>query len=180
MTPQDTPTPRIDAILRESGSWKDGIMTGLEVELADEGKKMERSLAAAQARTFGCALAMRVLQSDLYRQLDDTERAECDELIARWNAALAGSAQEEGRCPRLSHMIDNAFVRKSDYDLLRAKAQALQEQLNELQQFHAEVMAGCDIQKPHGLYRQCKVVIGPGQTENEIALAAAQGGGRDV
>lgn len=44
-----TDTPRIDAILHESGSWKDGIMTGLEVELADEGKKLERSLAAAQA-----------------------------------------------------------------------------------------------------------------------------------
>lgn len=29
-------------------------------------------------------LAMRVLQSDLYAQLDDTERAECDALIA-WN-----------------------------------------------------------------------------------------------
>jgi hypothetical protein len=69
---------------------------------------------------------------------------------------------------------------RDEYVDLRAKAQALQEQLNELQQFHAEVMAGCDIQKPHGLYRQCKVVIGPGQTENEIALAAAQGGGRDV
>lgn len=30
---------------------------------------------------FGYALAMRVLQSDLYRQLDERERAECDELI---------------------------------------------------------------------------------------------------
>ena len=33
--------------------------------------------------SFGYALAMRVLQSDLYKQLDDKERAECDELIAR-------------------------------------------------------------------------------------------------
>jgi hypothetical protein len=93
---------------------------------------------------------------------------------------------------RLRRATEHVFLNRADrlyarnFDLnreiveLRAKAQALQEQLNELQQFHAEVMAGCDIQKPHGLYRQCKVVIGPGQTENEIALAAAQGGGRDV
>lgn len=40
------------------------------------------------ADTFGCALAMRVLQSDLYKQLDDTELGECDELIRRWNAAM--------------------------------------------------------------------------------------------
>ena len=33
--------------------------------------------------TFGYALAVRVLQSDLYAQLDDKERAECDELIRR-------------------------------------------------------------------------------------------------
>ena len=30
---------------------------------------------------LGFALAMRVLQSDLYQQLDEVERAECDELI---------------------------------------------------------------------------------------------------
>lgn len=35
-------------------------------------------------KIFGCALAMAVLQSPLYRQLDDKERAECDELISRW------------------------------------------------------------------------------------------------
>lgn len=33
--------------------------------------------------TLGYALAMRVLQSDLYPTLDELERAECDELIAR-------------------------------------------------------------------------------------------------
>lgn len=35
-------------------------------------------------KLFGCSLAMAVLQSPLYRQLDEKERAECDELIARW------------------------------------------------------------------------------------------------
>lgn len=30
---------------------------------------------------LGAALAMRVLQSDLYAELDDTERGECDALI---------------------------------------------------------------------------------------------------
>lgn len=33
--------------------------------------------------TEGYALAMRVLQSDLYKQLDDRELAECDEFIRR-------------------------------------------------------------------------------------------------
>lgn len=36
-----------------------------------------------QFETHGYALAMRVLQSDLYHQLDALERAECDELIQR-------------------------------------------------------------------------------------------------
>lgn len=39
-----------------------------------------------QNKTFGGALAMRVLQSDLYHKLDDVERAECDELIRCWLA----------------------------------------------------------------------------------------------
>ena len=37
--------------------------------------------AAKQYETFGYALAMHVLQSDLYHNLDDKERAECDEMI---------------------------------------------------------------------------------------------------
>lgn len=35
------------------------------------------------AGTLGHTLAMRVLQSDLYGQLDDEERAECDALIGK-------------------------------------------------------------------------------------------------
>jgi hypothetical protein len=35
------------------------------------------------ADSFGFSLAAGVLQSDLYRQLDDRQRAECDELMAR-------------------------------------------------------------------------------------------------
>jgi hypothetical protein len=34
-------------------------------------------------RPLGCALAMRVLQSDLYPTLDGAERADCDELVHR-------------------------------------------------------------------------------------------------
>lgn len=34
-------------------------------------------------RPLGCALAMRVMQSDLYKQLDEAERADCDELVQR-------------------------------------------------------------------------------------------------
>lgn len=46
---------------------------------------IEKVLAqeAAKRRPLGCALAMRVMQSDLYQQLDDTERADCDELVRR-------------------------------------------------------------------------------------------------
>lgn len=38
---------------------------------------------AQERRPLGCALAMRVLQSDLYRGLDDAQRADCDELVRR-------------------------------------------------------------------------------------------------
>lgn len=38
---------------------------------------------AMLADSFGYSLAMRVLQSTLYANLDDKERAECDELIRR-------------------------------------------------------------------------------------------------
>lgn len=35
----------------------------------------------ADRRPLGGALAMRVMQSDLYPKLDDVERADCDELV---------------------------------------------------------------------------------------------------
>lgn len=47
-----------------------------------------------RAPSVGClgrALAMRVLQSDLYHQLDDREKAECDALLPR-RAAIAATA----------------------------------------------------------------------------------------
>lgn len=47
-------------------------------------------------QTFGYALAMRVLQSDLYRLLDDTERAECDELIQRGQSSPQAMDKERG------------------------------------------------------------------------------------
>jgi len=40
---------------------------------------------------LGAALAMRVLQSDLYHDLDSIERAECDELIRRQQAVNASA-----------------------------------------------------------------------------------------
>jgi hypothetical protein len=42
---------------------------------------------------FGYALAMRVLQSDLYHQLDERERSECDEFIR----AATGKESEHGK-----------------------------------------------------------------------------------
>jgi hypothetical protein len=45
-----------------------------------------------QEEEFGCALAVRVMQSDLYERLDDLERAECDELVRRWTNILKAQA----------------------------------------------------------------------------------------
>lgn len=39
--------------------------------------------APLYAKSFGFSLAAEVLQSNLYHQLNDKARAECDELLAR-------------------------------------------------------------------------------------------------
>jgi hypothetical protein len=44
---------------------------------------------------FGYALAMAVLQSELYPKLADTERAECDEFIAQGIASLKASRSND-------------------------------------------------------------------------------------
>jgi hypothetical protein len=41
-----------------------------------------------QSDTFGCALAMEVLQSELYHKLNDEARGECDHLLNRWKDHL--------------------------------------------------------------------------------------------
>jgi ribosomal protein L7/L12 len=48
---------------------------------------MGNELKPPYADSFGYSLAMRVMQSDLYRTLDGQERAECDELIRRGQSA---------------------------------------------------------------------------------------------
>lgn len=71
--------------------------TALESAIAEllnakvlEINEFDDAIAAAKAPNtdsrIGHALAMRVLQSDLYRQLDETERSECDELIRQKQA----------------------------------------------------------------------------------------------
>lgn len=52
--------------------------------------------------SLGYALAMRVLQSDLYRQLDDTERGECDELVRR---GMAPSPQPVAYLVRYERLV---------------------------------------------------------------------------
>jgi hypothetical protein len=47
------------------------------------------------AQSFGYSLAMRVLQSDLYPTLDDQQRAECDEFIARGQGRAAAPQPPE-------------------------------------------------------------------------------------
>jgi hypothetical protein len=55
-------------------------------------------------RPLGCALAMRVIQSDLYRHLDTEQRAECDELIRQnldWCNGTSGvPGAVPGRVPK--------------------------------------------------------------------------------
>jgi hypothetical protein len=51
------------------------------------------------AESFGYSLAMRVMQSDLYRHLDGQERAECDELIARGQGRAVPLVAEAPREP---------------------------------------------------------------------------------
>lgn len=70
----------------------------------------------------GYALAMRVLQSDLYAKLDDLERAECDALCrpTPTTAAQGEETREAGDLP--SHMLaftDEPMHRQRD-DLARA------------------------------------------------------------
>jgi hypothetical protein len=48
-----------------------------------ERMRQEQAQRLNERRPLGCFLAMRVMQSDLYRQLDDAERADCDELVRR-------------------------------------------------------------------------------------------------
>jgi hypothetical protein len=51
-----------------------------------------RPNAAGQEQRLGYALAMRVLQSDLYHQLDERERAECDAFLPTRGIEAVGSS----------------------------------------------------------------------------------------
>ena len=57
------------------------------VEVRELPKRQLSGRVSDRYETFGYALAMRVLQSPTYARLDDKERAECDELIKRGQAA---------------------------------------------------------------------------------------------
>lgn len=66
----------------------EGVWRRAKEALAALDAAPERDVAERVRDTFGCALAVRVLQSNLYHKLDDEERSECDELIARWSDHL--------------------------------------------------------------------------------------------
>ncbi len=53
-------------------------------------------------------------------------------------------------------------------------AQRAAELAVKFEMFHAEVMAGCDIQKGDKLYRQFPVVIGPGKIQAELNVETLQ------
>jgi hypothetical protein len=71
-----------------------------ETTTDDFGQFQPSAAASAQAtgQAGGWKLAMRVLQSDLYGQLDDAERAECDALVRAnpYIAAPSPAAREAG------------------------------------------------------------------------------------
>jgi hypothetical protein len=61
-------------------------------------------------RPLGCALAMRVMQSDLREHLDDAERADCDELVRRnleWfkRDAAPSAIEREREAPSLPQTL---------------------------------------------------------------------------
>lgn len=55
------------------------------------------------------------------------------------------------------------------------KVASLTARIETLDRFHCDVIAGCDIDKgAQGLFRQKRVVIGPGKTQDEIDNAVLQ------
>lgn len=56
----------------------------------------------------------------------------------------------------------------------------LRARVYELETKLGDIVAGCDIQKDHGLFRQVRVVIGPGLTQAEIDRDAARAVLREV
>lgn len=62
--------------------------------------------ASEQQPQIGYALAMRVLQSDLYRRLDDVERGECEALIAREQRSAASAQQIQINAGVIERMIE--------------------------------------------------------------------------
>ncbi len=61
---------------------------------------------------------------------------------------------------------------RHDIEALVDAAAALGARVAELEGFRGDVMAGCDIQKGKRLYRQVRVVIGPGKTQAELDIEA--------
>jgi hypothetical protein len=78
-------------------------VTGNRYEFTDFGLSVrngdfaDASLASPSSGGWnpGYALAMRVLQSDLYHELDDKERADCDALLARLAAPKSSGESHE-------------------------------------------------------------------------------------
>lgn len=59
--------------------------------------------------------------------------------------------------------------------IVQAHDSAVASKLQRLEIFHTDVLAGCDIDKgKQGLYRQKRVIIGPGKTQDELDLETAK------
>ncbi len=92
-------------------TWKDAAETW--------NRRHARTEAGERYTTPGYALAMRVLQSDLYEILDGSERTECDEMIRRGQAAPA-TRQED-----VAEIVRKACAKACDEEGAEAKVIAL-------------------------------------------------------
>lgn len=73
---------------------------------------------------------------------------------------------------------DSTPLPPSAPELLKAaeiRISQLEGQVEDLMSFQCDVIAGCDISKgSQGLFRQCRVIIGPGKTQDQIDLEIAR------
>lgn len=84
--------------------------------MTDKQVRFDAPHGAGKYETFGYALAAHVMQSDLYFNLDDKERAECDELIRRGLEAPLSEIGER-KDQRASAAEQHAQFGDGDYGL---------------------------------------------------------------
>lgn len=94
------------------------------------------------------------------------------EVIAQSDRVQKDLALLSSRIELLQAIKNRVIQERDDF---KQKLKEAGDKIARLETFHSEVIAGCDIDKgPQGLYRQVKVVIGPGKTQDQIDLEQAK------